>query len=84
MSGPMGLTYKNYFTMDANSSIFSIPLCHFGHTSTASLFVNSAALWTLGHYHVTKYGCARFAAVLGVSYAIASGLGVVDVRQNAH
>ena len=79
MSGPVGLTYKNYFTLDANSSVLSLPLCHFGHTSSVALLVNSAALWTLGHYHVTKYGCARFAGVLGLSYAVATALGVIDV-----
>ena len=33
MSGPHGLMYKKYFTMDANSSILSIPFCHFGNTN---------------------------------------------------
>ena len=33
MSGPMGLIYKKYMTLDGNSSMLSLPLCHFGHTS---------------------------------------------------
>ena len=80
----MGLMYKKYFTLDANSSILSVASCHVGHTSAVSLFINSAALWTLGHYHITKYGCARFMTVFGLSCALATTLGVVDVRQNAH
>mgnify|MGYP006116400649 CR=1 FL=1 len=80
MSGPLGLMYKKYMTLDANSSIISPATCHFGHTSAVSLFINSAALWTLGHYHVTKYGCMRFVSVFGLSCAIATALGVVEVR----
>ena len=83
MSGPMGLLYKKHLTLDANSSVLSPFLCHFGHTPTSQLLINSAALWTLGHYHVTKFGCARFAALLGVSYAAATVLGVAHVRGNA-
>ena len=33
VSGPVGLIYKKYLTLDANSSILSVPLCHIGHTS---------------------------------------------------
>ena len=84
VSGPVGLMYKKYFTLDANSSILSVPLCHFGHTSALSLAINSAALWTLGHYHVTKYGCTHFMSVFGLSCLLASALGVVDVRSHAH
>ena len=80
MTGPMGLIYKKYFTLDANSSILSLPLCHVGHTSAFSLLINSAALWTLGHWHVTKYGCTHFMTVFGLSCVLATALGAVDVR----
>ena len=83
MTGPMGLIYKKYFTLDGNSSILSLPLCHFGHTSAISLLINSAALWTLGHWHVTKYGCTHFMTVVGLSCLLATALGAVEVRGDA-
>ena len=82
--GPMGLLYRKHFTLDAGSSITSLPLCHLGHTSAASFLFNSAVLWTLGHYHVTKYGCAQFMAVFGLGCAAATAFGLIDVRKNAH
>ena len=83
MTGPMGLIYKKHLTLDASSSILSVPLCHVGHTSAIALFINSAALWTLGHRHVLKYGCTHFMTVYGVSCILASVLGAADVRGNA-
>ena len=82
--GPMGLLYKKYFTLDAGSSILSLPLCHFGHTSAATFLFNSAVLWTLGHYHATKYGAVPMLTVFGVGCVAATALGVMDVRNNAH
>ena len=84
LPGPMGLLYKKYFTLDAGSSITSLPLSHFGHTSAATFLFNSAILWTLGHYHVSKLGCMHFAAIFGLGCAGASVLGLIDVRKNAH
>ena len=83
MSGPMAHIYKKHLTLDANSSILSVPLCHIGHTSAISLLINSAALWTLGHWHVTKYGCTHFMTVFGLSCLLASLLGTAEVRTNA-
>ena len=80
MSGPASLMYRKYFTLDAGSSITSLPLAHIGHTSAAAFLFNSGILWTLGHYHVSKYGCAQFMAVYGLSCAVATAVGVLDVR----
>jgi membrane associated rhomboid family serine protease len=63
-------------TLGPNSSILSLGLCHFGHTNVLAFLFNSAVLWTVGNYHAKKYGCARFAKLLGLSGVIASAIGV--------
>ena len=83
-SGPVGLIYKKYFTLGPNSSFLSLGLSHFGHTSAAAFAFNSTVLWTIGNYHVKKYGCARFAYLLGFSCLAGSALGLYEVRSNAH
>lgn len=64
-NGPMSLTYKNYFTIDSNSSILAMPLSNFGHTSVFSLLFNTGILWTVGNSHAMKYGCMKFCTVFG-------------------
>ena len=82
VSGPVRTLYKQYFTLDSNSSVLSVPLCHFGHTSATALALNSAVLWTIGNSHAKKYGCARLMTVIGASCALASLLGTVEVYRN--
>jgi hypothetical protein len=81
-SGPIGLMYKKYFTLDSNSSVLSLGLCHIGHTNSVNFAVNSALLWTVGHYHVKKYGCVQFMKILGLSCAFASILGAIHAKKN--
>lgn len=64
-NGPLGLIYKNYFTIDSNSSILAVPLSNFGHTSIFSLLFNTGVLWTIGNSHAMKYGCMKFCTVFG-------------------
>ena len=78
-SGPVGHMYRQYLTLESNSSVLAIPTCHFGHTSAAALLFNSGIMWTLGNNHVKKYGCSKFAAVLGVSCGLASIAGLATV-----
>ena len=82
MSGPMALVYKNYLTLDTNSSILSVPLCHLGHTSAITLLFNSGVLWTIGNSHAKAYGCMRFVTVFGAGCAVASILGALEVYKN--
>ena len=82
MSGPSGLIFKKYFTLDGNSSFLSLPLCHFGHTDLATFGLNTAALWTIGHYHAKRYGCSHLTTVFGLGCAVATGLALMDVRVN--
>ena len=79
-SGPVGHMYRNYLTLESNSSVLAIPTCHFGHTSLAALLFNSGVMWTLGNNHVRKYGCSKFAAVIGVSCGLASVAGLATVQ----
>ena len=79
-TGPWGHIYRQYMTLEANSSVLAVPTCHFGHTSLAAFLFNSGVMWTLGNSHVRKYGCAKFAAVLGVSCGVASLAGLAAVQ----
>ena len=79
VGGPLGLQYKNYLTLDSNSSVLSIPLCHFGHTSIFALLINCGVLWTVGNSHALKYGCMRLTTVFGAGCAAASVLGALSV-----
>ena len=79
VSGPVRNLYKQYFTLDSNSSILSVASCHLGHTSATALLFNSAVLWTIGNSHAKAYGCARLCTVIGVSCALASVLGSFEV-----
>ena len=76
------MQYKKFLTLDTNSSVLSIPLCHAGHTSVFALLFNSAVLWTVGNSHAVKYGCARFVTVFGAGCAAASLLAAASVYQN--
>ena len=81
-SGPVGLMYKKHFTLQGDSSILSLPLCHFSHTNMATFLFNSGILWTIGNMHAKKFGCAHFTSVLGISCAAATALGVYHVMNN--
>merc|ERR1719329_445538 len=82
MGGPLSMTYKKYFTVDTDSSILSLPLCHVGHTSALALLFNSGVLWTVGNSHVKSYGCVRFMTVLGAGCLVASLLAAKEASSN--
>ena len=81
-SGPVGLMYRKYFTIDADSSFLSAPLCHFGHTNPFTFLFTTGTLWTIGNSHLRAYGCNRFFKVLGLSAALATAAGLWDQRTN--
>ena len=81
-SGPLGLTYKKFFTLDGNSSILGSVFGHVGHTSPATLLLNTGILWTIGNRHVMKYGCSHFMTIFGGSCVLASLMGLMHVRSN--
>ena len=68
--------------MDGNSSFLSPALSHFGHTSAALFAFNFYVHWTIGHYHVAKYGCGSIVGVMGCSAVAASLLGMYHLRKN--
>ena len=82
MNGPSSLMYKKFLTLQDNSSITSLPFCHFAHTSPFNFAVNSAVLLTIGNFHARKYGCAHMVGLFGVSMAVASGLGLMHSMKN--
>ena len=82
VSGPVGLQYRRFFTLDGGSSITSIPLCHFSHTDPLQFAFNSAVLYTVGHWHAKSLGCSHLASVAGLSMAAATVLGVYHVYNN--
>ena len=82
MNGPQGMLFKKYFTLSGESSITSLPLCHFSNTNAISFLFNSAALYTIGNLHAKKFGCGHFVGVLGMSCAAATALGVMHVYNN--
>ena len=79
--GPISIAYKQYMTLDANSSVISPLTCHLGHTSIGNLVLNTAALWTIGNYHMKKYGMGKFMLVGGMGAALATAIGVAQVTQ---
>ena len=48
-------------------------LCHIGHTSLPNLLFNGAILYTIGNYHVLKYGNAHFLTLYGLG-CLAGGI----------
>ena len=81
-NGPQNLIYRKYFTLEGSSSITSLQLCHFSHTSFWSFLINSGALYTLGNMHARKFGCGHFVGVIGCSAAAATVLGMMHVYNN--
>ena len=82
MSGPAGLMYRKHFTLQGDSSILSLPLCHFSHTNFFQFAFNTGILYTIGNLHARKYGCSHFVNVLGLSCGVATLLGVYHVMKN--
>ena len=80
--GPERQLYREYLTLDANSSFLSLPFCHFGHTSMLTLAVNSGVLWTLGNSHIRTFGCSQFTIVAGMGLGLATVLGAARVAAN--
>ena len=59
-TGPKRLMYRKSFVIEEDSGIQSVLLAHIGHTSIGYLAFNSAILYTIGNYHVVKYGSSHF------------------------
>ena len=66
-SGPTRNWYQKNFTINQNGSPLSLLTSHFFHTDPWSFLFNAGALYTIGNYHVLKYGNAHFAAVFGLA-----------------
>ena len=82
MSGPLALQYKKHMTLEGNSSILSLPLCHFSNTSPFSFLVNMSTIYFLGNLHAKHFGCAHFVTVMGISMLTATALGLYHIRHN--
>ena len=72
-SGPKRLQFRKVFVAEEDSSQLSFLFCHFGHTSLPMFLFNSACLYTIGNYHVVKYGCNHFIKLYALG-CIAGGL----------
>jgi len=65
--------------VQADSSVQSLINYHFANLSLPSLVVNTGVLYTVGNYHLLKYGRSHFFRVLGVSCFTGSLLSAVTV-----
>ena len=72
-TGPRKLQYRRNFVLEQDSNYTSFLLCHFGHTSLTNLIFNSAIIYTIGNYHVLKYGCTSFLMLYGLG-CVAGGV----------
>ena len=68
-SGPYKMTYNRKFTAGPESGFESLAYFHFAHNSIPQFLFTSGIFYTLGNYHVTKYGCSSFMRLFGLAAA---------------
>jgi hypothetical protein len=71
--GPSRRIYKRALTLEENSHPGAMLTAHFAHTSLTTLLFTSSVLYTVGNYHVLKYGSRHFWYVYGAGL-LAGGL----------
>ena len=62
--------FKYNFTFGGKSGLLSPFFAHFAHLDACSLLWNSALFYTIGNYHLLKYGCTHLAIVAGIGAAL--------------
>lgn len=65
--GHAQLGMKNSWEISENSTLFSLAGYHFLNLSMTSLLFNGAIFYTLGNYHIAKYGCTHLLTLLTAS-----------------
>ena len=78
-TGPRKLDIRRRFTATPESNFESLVYFHFAHTSLTQYLFTSGVIYTLGNYHVSKYGSSSFIrlfalAALGGTALTAAGL----------
>ena len=81
-SGPNRMKLKRWFTVSPDSGLQSLATFHLCHTSAVPLFVNVAALSSLGLFHCRTAGVASFLRIFGLGAAAASAAVAIDARSN--
>ena len=66
-SGSLRMLYERCFVARPNSSMHSLALFHFSHTSIKSFLINMGIIYVLGNAHCITYGSAHFLKVFGLS-----------------
>ena len=68
--------------MQATNNISSLITFHFANFSLPWLLFNSAILYTIGNYHVLKYGQAHFIKILALSATAGSFMSALAVHND--
>jgi membrane associated rhomboid family serine protease len=71
--GHFQFSVKRGFQLDSESNLQAAINYHFLNLSLPSLLFNGAIFYTVGNYHLAKFGCSHFLRLLGVS-ALAGSL----------
>ena len=80
--GPTKLTYRRAFVIESTSAQSSLLFCHFGYTTLPSLLFNGAILYTIGNYHIQKYGRNHFLRLYGLGLLAGAALAGYNARTN--
>lgn len=83
VSGPSQQRLAKLLTVTDESALTSLLTFHACPTSVTQLLLGSAALLTLGSFHVNTLGATSFLAVAGMGALGASALVAADIRGNA-
>ena len=80
--GPQKLTFRKTWVMEADSGYHSFVFSHFAYTSLPSLLFNGGILYTIGNYHVLKYGANHFLALYGIGLLAGAAITALDLYRN--
>ena len=78
------MSYKRALTLNADSSILSTLTCTFFHTDLTYLAFNSAILYTIGNYHVLKYGTNHFLRLNFAAALAGAAFTAYNIKTNEH
>lgn len=81
-TGPSQLAQQQVLQLGPNSSIVSLLTSHFSYTNPLSLLFHGGILYTIGNYHVLKYGCSHFLTLYGAGLAIGGLLAAYELYSN--
>lgn len=82
-SGPAKLAIKNNWEVNEHSRLMSLAKYHFTNFSLTSLLFNGAIFYTLGNYHIAKYGCTHLLTLLTASALSGSILSGLQIQRDS-